>query len=356
MKIIETPFHPIFIGKDLDQNVASFAESISPEAVIITDSNLKKLYGLPLKEKLETPHIFDFPAGEKSKNRKTKEDLEDKLLDLGLSRDALVIALGGGVVTDLVGFLASTYLRGICLINMPTSLVGMVDASIGGKTGVNTSKGKNLIGSFYHPKGIFIDLNKLKTLDEKQFQEGMVEVIKYALIKDHSFFTWLKKHEKERSKLSFLEEMVTKCVAMKCYVVERDQKETKGLRMILNFGHTVGHALEKLSKFTMTHGEAVAVGILVESYLSKEMGLLKEEDIEKIQEIFSCYQIPCTMKLSFSFKEFYEVMTRDKKAKSKTPRFVLLEGIGKVHQKDHLYAHAVPLDLLEKAYNWMMEL
>ena len=225
--------------------------------------------------------LFSFPNGEQHKSRATKEKLEDQLFEKELGRDICVIALGGGVTTDLGGYLAATYCRGVPLVMMPTSLLGMVDASIGGKTGVNTPYGKNLVGSIYQPKKVLIDPATLQSLPLKELRNGIVEMIKHGLILDRDYFTYLNEHADQLLELdlSILEKAIFESCRIKREIVEQDDRES-GKRNLLNFGHTVGHALENLTHYSLAHGEAVAIGILVESHLAVQLGHLNSNDFD----------------------------------------------------------------------------
>lgn len=230
--------------------------------------------------------ILTFQGGERNKTRRSKERLEDALLAMGADRNSLLIALGGGVVTDLVGFTAATFMRGIPWIAVPTTLLGMVDAALGGKTAVNTPRGKNVVGAFHPPIQVRVALDTLRTLPPKQFLCGLAECLKHGLCMDASHFRWLRaqKIESLRRDPNLLHQLVAASVALKCAVVDEDPEERTGRRNILNAGHTVGHALERLSSYRMFHGEAVAAGLLWESAAAVVDGYLAEEDLADIGE------------------------------------------------------------------------
>ena len=309
---------------------------------LITDDHVEKLYGRALTDHLDSLgfdiELFSFPAGEASKTRATKEKLEDALLSEGFGRDTTLIALGGGVVTDLVGFLASTYCRGVELILIPTTLLAMVDAAIGGKTGVNTDRGKNMIGSLYLPQKLWICPEFLKTLPEKEWLNGGVEMLKAGLIADADFFD----HFSEIP----LEEAIRRAIEIKRRILAQDLHE-KGVRRTLNLGHTIGHALETLSHYQISHGEAVAAGIVLEAELSYEMGILNKEALTLIQKRFP------PISLSYDFEELFEVLQRDKKAENGCPRFALLQDIGVPFAADGTYCTEVPKPLLKKVWTEM---
>lgn len=306
--------------------------------VIITDDHVLPLYGKKLQSRLSGSHLLSIPSGEQYKTRATKEQLEDKMFALGCGRDTCIIALGGGVITDLVGFLAATYCRGVPVIYIPTTLLGMVDASIGGKTGVDTPYGKNLIGTFTQPSAVLIDSNTLDTLPEKEIKNGLVEMIKHALIADANMFDQL--YEKQDFK-----KMIVENSNIKRRIVLQDERD-QGIRQLLNFGHTIGHALEVASQYSISHGEAVALGIVAESYLSMRLGFLPESDFLKIRTIFEHYDISC--KINCSINSIKSYLSMDKKAVKKIPRFVLLDKIGKPHLSEYGYSRPVDKQLLEE--------
>lgn len=349
-KLIE---YPVIIGNHLLKSfelIHSLKKLDSSLFVIITDSNVAPLHGVSLCKHLVKNSlpaaIIVIPAGEQFKTRETKEYCENRLLSLGAGRDCCIIGLGGGVVTDITGYVAATYCRGAPLILMPTTLLGMIDASIGGKNGINTPQGKNLLGTIYQPKSIFMDISTLQTLSDSEIKEGQSEMIKHALIRDKKYFESLKANCK------ITKALVTKSVQIKHDIVKQDEKEL-GIRRILNFGHTIGHAIEKASSYTITHGKAVAVGMLVESYLSRELGYLASESFEEIEKVllplvkgFSLIDFP-------SIDEIMEGMRFDKKAKRGNPRFVLLEGIGHVVEFAGEYCTEINEGNVRKALIWM---
>lgn len=292
---------------------------------IITDHNVQALYGTYFKAP-----VFSFPPGEAYKTRATKEALEDRLIEAGFSRDATLIGVGGGVVTDMTGFLAATFCRGVPLVLVPTTLVAMVDAAIGGKNGVNTSLGKNLIGTFYLPQHVLIEPLFLKTLSKDELWNGKVEMLKYGLISDPDLF-----------EMDHFESFIFSAIEVKRRIVAQDLNE-QGLRRLLNFGHTIGHALELLSGYKLPHGTAVAAGIVIESRLSYEMGILDFASLEKIEKKFPPVSLPYTP------DQIISVLSRDKKSLQSTPRFVLLRTIGKALPCDGDYCAPVPEPILRK--------
>lgn len=325
---------------------------------LITDTHTEGLFGKALLQRMHkeglSAHLFAFPPGENYKTRATKEALENKMLAQGMGRDCCVIALGGGIVTDVAGFLASTYCRGVPCILIPTSLLAMVDASIGGKTGVNVPEGKNLIGSLYPPKAIFIDVSTLKTLPEKELKNGLVECLKHGLILDASYFSFLEKNREKilLKDLTILEKVIADSCMIKTSVVAKDPSE-KGLRRLLNFGHTIGHAIETLTHHEIPHGYAVALGILAESHLSIQLGHLPAASLNRIQTTFQAFAIPTQLTIPLTPEDFKRAMQLDKKSLKKVPRFVLIKEIGECLECNGNYCESVPETVLNETLEWL---
>lgn len=347
---------PGIIGEG--KNLAEIIKSYGNNFAIIADAKVAQIYGEALKKSLNNAGIvtslFTFPGGESSKNRENKALLEDKLFDQGLGRDTCIIAMGGGVSTDLGGFIAATYCRGVPLVMIPTSLLGMVDAGIGGKTGIDIPSGKNMIGSIYQPKKVIIDPAVLKSLPADELRNGTVEMIKHGLISSRNYFERLENCRQEifNIELSSIEEVIFESCLIKKKIIEEDEKE-KGKRNLLNFGHTIGHALELLTRFSISHGEAVAIGILVESYLSVQLNLLSETELARIKNIFVSYQLPLSLPAKFTPGEIMETMSLDKKSLKGKPRFVILETIGSPAYFNGAYCAEVDENLIHKSIEWM---
>jgi len=300
--------------------------------MIITDSNAGRYYGEELADCIrplaKSVHSYTIPAGEASKNLDTVGKCYEQLIQAGFDRNDVIIALGGGVVGDLSGFVAATYLRGIRFIQAPTSLLSMVDSSIGGKTGVDYKAYKNMVGAFHQPSLVYMNLSTLKTLPDGEFFSGMGEIIKHGLIKDAPYYSWLKSnHEKIKNKdHETLHEMIFRSCQVKKAVVERDPKE-KGERALLNFGHTIGHAIEKLMDFKLLHGECVCIGMAAAAYISMKRGRISPEEYNDILDTIKLFNEP--VKLSgLMAEDAYEVSRLDKKMDADKIRFILLDGIG----------------------------
>jgi 3-dehydroquinate synthase len=244
---------------------------------IITDRNVGRRYGKRVSKLLPGSTVFTIAAGERHKNRKTWATLTDKLIDAGFGRDSTIVALGGGVVGDIAGFVAATYMRGVPIVQVPTTLLAMVDASVGGKTGVDTRAGKNLVGAFHQPSAVVIDPDVLKTLPVDHIRAGFAEIIKHGVVADAGYFEqargFASRHSMNgRDGLVELTDLIRRSVAIKASIVARDERES-GLRKVLNFGHTVGHAIEASKKFTVLHGFAVAMGMVIEARIAEQLGI-----------------------------------------------------------------------------------
>jgi 3-dehydroquinate synthase len=298
-------------------------------SIIATDENIAKLHAETISN-LNIKTIV-VPAGEEHKNLQTVSYLWKSFLENGLDRKSTVIALGGGVIGDMTGFAASTYMRGIDWIAVPTTLLSMVDASLGGKTGFDLPEGKNLIGAFHPPKLVLADVQFLKTLPERELISGMAEVVKHGIISDPELFNlcnngldWAKDN---------LEEIVKRAMAVKIKVIEEDPYE-KGFRAALNLGHTVGHAIELVSKFNLRHGEAIAIGMAVEAKYSARVGLASRGVVEAIESVLKKINLPTQIPTELSKEEIIKAMRVDKKKNAKSIRFALPVDIGKVELVD----------------------
>lgn len=299
---------------------------------IVTESNVGPLYAKKVRDILEkSAHkviIFQFPAGEKSKNLEVINELYEVLIKEKFDRNDMLAALGGGVTGDMTGFAAATYLRGIDFIQLPTSLLSQVDSSIGGKTGVDYKGYKNMIGAFKQPSLVYMNTDTLKTLNTREFISGMGEVIKHGFIKDKAFLEWIIENEKSIKALDkdALEYMIKCSCNVKRVVVENDFTE-KGERATLNFGHTIGHAVEKLKNFTLLHGECVAVGMVSALNLSYRKGKISKEDYTSGVNAIKLFCLPVTVS-GISSEDVLEATLHDKKMDSDSIKFILVDGIG----------------------------
>lgn len=300
---------------------------------IITDSNVEELYGGELlalfKEAGLEAHLISFPAGEENKTRTIKAQIEDAMSHFGLGRDSAVVALGGGVAGDIAGYVAATYTRGVPYVQVPTTVVACVDSSVGGKTGVDTRYGKNLIGAFYQPRAVYIDTSTLKTLAPDEIRNGLAEVIKYGVIWDKGLFEFL---ENNIDKILALDEeainhIVLRSCQIKAEVVEKDERESN-LRKVLNFGHTIGHAIENLSSYKMKHGEAISIGMALEGEIAVRMGLWEREDVERLKALFQSTGLPTETPEEIDLTATIELMKLDKKARKGKIEMALPTGIG----------------------------
>ena len=296
----------------------------SRKAFIVTDDIVEGLYFAAAKKSLESSGFevasYVFPNGESSKCQTKLFEIYGAMHDFGMSRSDLVIALGGGVVGDLAGFAAATYMRGCPLIQVPTTLLAQVDSSIGGKTGIDMPFGKNCVGAFYQPKAVVIDPGLLKSLSRTRMAEGMAEVIKYGCIRDAMLFEAIEKGQAD------MEWMIERCVKIKTTVVQNDEYDT-GERMLLNFGHTWGHAIEKVSGYTRyTHGEAVAIGMVKACELGVKLGETPEGIKERIVAVLEKWHLPTTTDLPV--EELYQTMLSDKKKLNGKVYYVMINAIG----------------------------
>lgn len=354
--------YPIFLGDHLFQSdvLPQLCRDLRKRLVIITDTNLvdthgKALWGILLAQGFFV-EILTFSAGEMYKNRATKQELEDALLSKQYGRDTCLLALGGGLVSDVVGFLAATYCRGIPVIYLPTTLLAMVDASVGGKTGVNTPLGKNLIGTFTQPHAVCMDLSMLQTLPDREWRNGIVEMIKHALIADAHLFRKMQGSENLQvfQSRADLPALIQRNCEIKKSVVEQDEHE-QHMRQLLNFGHTIGHAIETLEDYQVAHGEAVAIGLLVESYMAVQAGHLPSKVLSDLQELLKKYGLPLQTKAFADQAVFLQTLVLDKKSVQSIPRFVCLKDIGQPLVIKDSYTHRVDPKQLKQALDWAAE-
>jgi len=317
---------------------------------VVTDEKVAPLHAAAVLESLKRagfePLLVTVPSGETAKSLKVVAQCYDAFAKARLERKSFVVALGGGVVGDLAGFVAATYLRGVAFVQVPTTLLAQVDSSVGGKVGVNLPAGKNLVGAFHQPRLVLCDLDVLKTLPDREFRAGLGEVIKYGIIYDAPFFRRLEKSldrilARDPAELSAV---VARCCAIKADVVGQDETES-GLRAILNYGHTIGHGLEAISSYgKYLHGEAISIGQVAASYLSAALLGMPGQDVERVRELFFRAGLPVCVKLSpAQRKALFEAMRLDKKVSAGEIKFVLARGIGRVE-----FGQSVPDDLVNR--------
>ncbi len=335
---IESHRYPVVVGKGILSVGGEFLKETFPpsKTLVVSDENVWPHYGDSLTHSLQkagfTVHQRVIPPGENSKNLNLVQELYQQSIEAGLDRNSLMIALGGGVVGDVTGFVAATYLRGVPYIQIPTTLLSQVDSSVGGKVGVNHSRGKNLIGAFYHPSLVLVDLSTLLTLLNREFRAGMGEVSKYGVMRDPAFFRWLEESVDEmllRRELSLIKHAVIRSLENKVEVVKKDAKE-QGLRRILNLGHTFGHALEAATSYQYyLHGEAVLVGMSMAASLSLSLGLITKEEQLRLEGLFQRIgkvAPPPNLKV----EQVWECLRYDKKRQAEKLILVLPSGIGEV--------------------------
>ncbi len=328
--------YPIYITTDFSGLAKFLSNYKSGKIVCITDTNVDKYHSAGCMEAL-TSEGFDaykyvIPAGEKSKNLETVSGIYKYLVDLKLDREARLIALGGGVVGDITGFVAATFLRGINFIQIPTSLLAQADSSVGGKVGVDFEGSKNLVGAFYQPKFVYINVNTLRTLPNRDMISGLAEVIKHGIIRDEDYFDYI---DYNVNKIFSFDENVLQYMAktncsIKGDVVEQDEKES-GIRAILNFGHTIGHAIESVSNFELMHGECVALGMVGAFKISLELEMVSEDTVAKVIKTFEKVGLPTRLN-GFSVDAVFDQMFFDKKVKDNKLNFILPKAIGEVVQ------------------------
>lgn len=318
----------IIIENGAIKKIPQKVKNLGKVFTIITDGNLKKM-GEELFSRMRTAgmksNLLIVPAGEKTKSLTMVEKLAQSLLKFGLKRDACLIGFGGGVIGDVTGFLASIYMRGIRYVSVPTTLLAMGDSSLGGKTGVDLAEGKNLLGSFYNPSLIIMDPLLLASLPERDFRCGMAEIVKHGIIADKTFFAFLEKNVAGilQRKPAILKKIVEASVRIKMNIVRRDPTEsldvakrgTKGSisRMLVNYGHTVGHALEKLSGYTLLHGEAIAIGMVAENRIAVEHNSLPEKDAARIQALLKAFHLPTKIPVQYDSATIKKALGMDKK-------------------------------------------
>ncbi|MEN3185587.1 MAG: 3-dehydroquinate synthase [Atribacterota bacterium] len=328
--------YPVFVGKMLfgEKGWKDCVFFPSKRGVLITNTTLDALHTDKLVSSFEQEKFtlgkVVIPDGEAHKNLTTVEAIYHELIRFDIDRRNFLLSFGGGVVTDITGFVASTFLRGIDYFQIPTSLLAQVDSSIGGKTGVNLQEGKNLVGTFYQPRGVFIDLSFLETLPEREYREGLSEILKVAFLSGGDFLEFVEKYREaiKRRDWEVLEELVILAVDFKRRIVEEDERD-RGLRSILNYGHTVGHALEKaLGYGVIRHGEAVAIGMVGEAFLAWKLGMSNEKIFKQQRAILQSFGLPVSLEYPLDRLTCVSALCRDKKKEEGQIRFVFLKDFG----------------------------
>lgn len=325
--------YDIEIERGLLHRVGSRIKTLLPKAekiAIVTDSNVGPLFASILQQTLKKEGIaapvLTFKAGEESKNLKTLEILYNGLAEAGLTRSDAVIALGGGVTGDMGGLAAATFLRGVAFIQIPTSLLATVDSSVGGKVAVDLPSGKNLVGAFYQPKAVYIDPDLLRTLPVRYLHDGLAEVIKYGCIRDKDLFVTLEKIQNDEDLLAHVDEIIEICCNIKARIVENDEFDT-GERMLLNFGHTLGHAVEKTFHFDRySHGEGVGIGMVLLTRQSEKLGLTEQGIADRIATLLKKFQLPVNVQMRQA--DFLQAIALDKKKRGSHLTLILLNKIG----------------------------
>ena len=351
--------YPVVIGAGI---LSSLLERIGKQfprraMFVITDENILRAGHLKtLTGEQDIPFFVIRPAGETSKNLSTLSAILEAMEAERLGRDTVVIALGGGTVGDIAGFAAAVFKRGVPVVQIPTTTVAQADASIGGKTGVDSSKSKNAFGAFWHPSAVFIDVATLTTLDDLQYRAGLVESVKHAAIADARYFEFLEKNIDAilRRDTSVLERLALYNCRIKASVVEEDPTE-KNKRRILNYGHTIGHAVESASDYALLHGQCVAVGMIAAGLIEQELGLAGDDRRGRIKALLEKLGMPTTIPSGIKTDRLTDLLAMDKKAIAKWPRFVLLERLGGVFYKAGFWAQEVPRDVVQQCIEKLSE-
>ena len=354
-KPVETPVHeltvtlattsyPILIDQGLLEKVESWAPTLGDAAVLVTHPSIEDLYARPLARKLGPVcrGCYVLPDGERHKTLADLDRLYTWLLEREVGREATLVAVGGGVVGDITGFAAATYMRGVDFVQVPTTLLAQVDASVGGKTGVNHPLGKNMIGAFWQPKAVLIDPATLRSLPERELRAGVAEVIKYGLLMDADFFAWLEDHMEEILALdpdALVYAIRTSC-ASKARIIAKDERERTGSRVLLNLGHTFAHAIETGQGYAQwIHGEAVACGLVLAADLSVRMGWLEAQAAERVRALVERAGLPARLPGDLEVESLRAHMRHDKKNEGGRRRFVLMRAIGHAEVTDQVDDH-----------------
>ncbi len=338
--------YKIHVGDEILEDIGALVQNDNVQrAVVVSDQSINESHGRTVTRSLEAVSItvdrLTIPPGETSKSLTEAERLWNEFARLEIDRKTAILAVGGGVVGDLTGFVAATFSRGLQVWQVPTTLVAQVDSAIGGKTGVNLPAGKNLVGAFWQPRGVVADINTLKSLPDREYVSGLAEVVKYGMILDADFFQWLENNAisiRGREKES-LNHLVRRSAELKTFVVERDEREVTGLRACLNYGHTFAHAFETTAGYgTLLHGEAVSLGMMAAVRLAYSLDLLDQTVVERQQQLLETLGLPVGTPVlnDIATDDFLRIMARDKKTVGGNLRFVLPDKIGHVEIIDHI--------------------
>ncbi|GGI91126.1 3-dehydroquinate synthase [Legionella impletisoli] len=345
--------YPIYIGSNLLSDEALLTQHLNAnQALIVTNETIAPMYLPHLKKAFRKIqyNIVILPDGEQHKNQQSLDKIYNELFQNRHHRDTTLIALGGGVIGDMTGFAASTYQRGVRFLQIPTTLLAQVDASVGGKTAINHPQGKNMIGSFYQPHAVIIDLDVLSTLPIREFRAGMAEVIKHAILAGGEFLADVESFLKQSTETNkpTLASLVASCCAIKAQLVEEDEKEA-GRRALLNLGHTFAHALEAYTNYqTLRHGEAVGIGLYCAALLSNKMNLLSDACLERIDELLTLASLPRRIPKEIDLNALRDLMSNDKKVKNNVLRFILIKSLGDCYIESAV-PHSVLMDTLKNA-------
>jgi 3-dehydroquinate synthase len=341
--------YEIVIGPGVRGQLPSLVERrcAAHRYAVITDDHVERLYGAWLLRAMRAAghraDVFAFPYGEARKSRETWSAVTDAMLESEMGRDSAVVALGGGVVGDLAGFVAATYMRGLPVVQVPTTLLAMIDASVGGKTGVNTPAGKNLVGAFWPPRLVIIDPELVATLPAAHRRAGLAEAVKHAAIADADHLRRIAETSSEllEAEPDVLCEIITRSIEIKSEIVSSDEREA-GPRRALNFGHTVAHALEAAVGYRMLHGEAVAIGMVTEARIGERSGVTVAGTAAALRDVLRALGLPVSMPKDVSAGRILELARGDKKAREGRTEFVLLRAVGEVHPNGGRWSHTVP--------------
>lgn len=323
-------------------------------AALVSDSNVMPLHGEPLARRLgvAADDCFTVPAGEGSKSRSEWARLTDMMLARGFGRDTIIIAVGGGVVGDLAGFVAATYMRGVPFVQVPTTLLAMIDASIGGKTGIDTPAGKNLVGAFHHPALVVADPATLRTLPNREFRSGLAEALKHAVITSAEQLDWLVSESEGIAALDtgVIALLLRRNVQIKHAVVTRDERES-GLRKTLNAGHTIGHAIESVSGFEMLHGECIAIGLVVEAIIAVGLRIAEQSLVDQVKNAAMKLNLPVALPAKLSVDELIAATKSDKKARAGVVEYALFSAVGHCAGENHGFGTPVADSVVRAALN-----